>query len=105
MKYYSEVLNKMFDSVLELNNAEKLDQIKKEAAAKKAKEEAELKAKVKAEQADEKKKIEDAINYATKLLMDYIKKYGYFDWSASYKTPSKEIVGDSFSDLLERFLK
>lgn len=105
MKYYSEVLDKMFDSVLELNNAEKLDEIKKEAAAKKAKEEAEKKAKAKEKQAAERKEIEDAINHATELLMNYIKKYGYFDYSTLYKTPSKETVSDSFVDLLDRFLK
>ena len=104
MKYYSEVLDEMFDSVLELNNAEKLHQIKTEAAARKAKEEEEKKAKIKAEQAAAKKEIEDSINHSTELLMNYVKKYGYFDWSSLFKSPSTETVSESFVDLLERFL-
>lgn len=68
MRYYSDMLNKVFDSVAELNKAETAEELKRQESTKRA-----------AEQKKDKEAVEAAIDHATEILTDYIKKYGSYD--------------------------
>lgn len=82
MKYYSETLDKLFDSEKEVEEAEKLA-IEEEA---KKKEIAEVKRKERAEDAKEVENafraIKDAEEVYYKKLSEFIKKYGYYHYSS-----------------------
>lgn len=104
MRYYSDMLNKVFDSVAELNKAETVEELKRQESTKKA-----------AEQKKDREAVDAAIDHATKVLTDYIKKYGSYDILAdlfpsfsagdtvkfSYNPKKKPA---NFNDTIERFL-
>lgn len=112
MKYYSETLNKLYDSEKELIQAEgeakkaELEKIRKEKAAKEAR-------------ATRAKEVEEAIKAAdvakakaNQLLKDFTKDYGYFHMSYTPKdvedrnTSSlfSEDTFKTFADILNAFL-
>lgn len=110
MKYYSETLNRLFDSEEELNKAELKvkveEQKKKELAAQKEKAEAAKKA----ERTKRAKEVEDAIkaareaqNKVSQLLTDFTKDYGYFHTSFSYDDIGENNIFD-FLGILNKFL-
>lgn len=111
MRYYSETLNRLFDSEEELNKAElrakaKVEEQKqKELAAQKAAEAAK-----KAERTRRAKEVEDAIkaareaqNKVSQLLTDFTKDYGYFHTSFSYDDIGENNIFD-FLGILNKFL-
>jgi len=94
MKYYSTVLNKLFDSEKECNKAEKEAEVKQQAA-KKAAEEAKLNREADA------KKVEAAYDEMVKaeknyqqVLSDFCKKYGSYHFTISQPT---DFVGHLFN--------
>jgi len=113
MKYYSEMLDKLFTSEKELLDAEevKRKEVEKKTAAEKAK---------KAERAKRAKEVEDALKVANdaqtkaiKLLKDFTKDYGYFHTSFSTdkvdSTNKEKSTVSSFDDfdffnILTKFL-
>ena len=85
MKYYSETLNKIYDTQEELISAEcaykkKLDEQKKEA------EEAERLAKLKAEKETRLQEINEAREAYNKLLRNYWKDYGDYDIGSAFRS-------------------
>ena len=110
MRYYSETLNRLFDSEEELNKAElkakaKVEEQKqKELAAQRAE------AAKKAERTRRAKEVEDAIkaareaqNKVSQLLTDFTKDYGYFHTSFSYDDIGENNIFD-FLGILNKFL-
>lgn len=88
MKYYSETLKKLFDSVDELTKAE-----------------SEVKAK---KRERDREKVEKAINDATALMMNYIKEYGSFKFTSHSDSKDKAtplFADAAFDELLDRFLR
>lgn len=88
MKFYSEQLNKLFDTAEELQAAEE-----KVNAAKKAEEE--RKANLKAQREERAKTVEEAFKVASeaqkqanKLLSEFIKDYGSYHTSVKEAIPS-----------------
>lgn len=67
MKYYSEILDKVFDTTKDLEKAETLH----------AEEEAKKK-KARTERAKDAKEVEDAFKHANDLLKAFVKKYGSY---------------------------
>lgn len=103
MKYYSEMLNKLFDSVSALNAAEYTEKQRKEAAQKaKEKEEAEKKAK-KAKQEEAAKKIENMIADTANAISDYLKDYG--DFTATVPKSKCDQNSPSYFDLISEIFK
>ena len=108
MKFYSETLNKLFDSEEELTKAEK---VAKETEMKKLEAE---KAK-KAARATKAKEVEKALKEANeaqakaiKLLKDFTNEYGYFHTSFSTDNVKKEDTAttvNDFFDLVTSFLQ
>ena len=113
MKFYSEKLNKMFDSEAEVVKAEADAQ--KEVAAQQLKEK-----QVKEERAADAKKVNEALaaareaqKAADKALSDFINKYGYFHTSFTVDDVSARNERDSlmnaslnsFANLLDDFLQ
>ena len=113
MKFYSEKLNKMFDSEAEVVKAEA--EAQKEAAAQQLKEK-----QVKEERAADAKKVNESLvaareaqKAADKTLSDFINKYGYFHASFTVDDVSARNERDSlmnaslnsFANLLDVFLQ
>lgn len=107
VKYFSETLNKLFDTEKDLMAAEgeakkaELEKIRKEKAAKEAR-------------ATRAKEVEDALKAAdaayakaSQLLKDFTKDYGYFHMSYSTDDAEKKTAGDGmswFTNILDSFL-
>lgn len=94
MKYYSEITKVLYNSVEDLEGAEmKVKQA--EEAARKAKEEEEMKARViKAERAEAAKEVEEAFKNYNKLLNDFCRKYGPFHMT---------FTNEDFNDVFKLF--
>lgn len=114
MKFYSEKLNKMFDSEAEVVKAEAEAQ-KEAAAAQQLKEK-----QVKEERAADAKKVNESLaaareaqKAADKALKNFINKYGYFHASFTVDDVSAKNERDSlmnaslnsFANLLDAFLQ
>ena len=104
MKYYSETLNKLYDTEQDLVKAEQ--KVKEEENKRLEKEKA-----MKAARATRAKEVEKALKDANdaqakaiELLKNFTKDYGYFHMSYS---PSEELEGNkiNFFDLLNSFLQ
>ena len=95
MKYFSEVLNKTFDSEKECLEAENLAKLAKEKADKEAKEKKEKRAARAAEVEQAIKDSAAAQKKAEELLKAFVKDYG------SYHTTLKDVSLPSFSTLLD----
>jgi len=94
MKYYSEVTKKMYDSVNDLESAEKTlvaKQKAEEEAALKLKEERKLRSK---EVEDARKAAADANKHYRDLLAKFCKDYGAYH--ASYKSDDIDDIFDLF---------
>ena len=113
MKYYSEILNQLFDSQTALYEAEKAKaeaEEKKKAEEKAKKEERALRAK---EVEKALKEANEAQAKAIQLLKNFTKDYGYFHMSYSTddanKADEKKVkfsnTTDTFLNLLECFLQ
>ena len=103
MKYYSTVVNRLFDTEQELLRAEK--QIADEKAAKEAKEK-----KLKEQRVTRAKEVEAALKEADEakerannLLNDFVKDYGYFHTTYTTKRNSNN-AADDFINKLFSFL-
>lgn len=112
MKYYSTILHKLFNSIPELKEAEAAYNLSVAEEEKRAEEE--KKAKEKKQQEADAKEVEEAIDHASNLLINYLKKYGWY----SYPFPSENFNGEknnkpatanmtsdsSFTNILRSFL-
>lgn len=102
MKFYSEDLNRLFDSEKELVEAETKEREAKEAK-KKAEEE---KKKARATRAKEVevalKRANAAQSVAINLLKEFINDYGYYH--TSYTSKDDEVFHDAFLDLFSSIL-
>ena len=103
MKYYSEVLNKLFNSEEELNKAEvaKREEEAAKAIAEKNKKEARAKRAKEVEEAL--KAANEAQSKAIKLLKEFTKDFGYYHTSYSVKDDVNTDF-DDFFDILHTFL-
>lgn len=104
MKYYSTILNKLFDSIPELEKAE-IEQKNKEkiAAEKEAKLKAEKEAKEKKKK-EEAQKIEKMIKETTEAINKYVKQYG----DISFSSPKDYLLfpySSGFFDILSELFK
>ena len=105
MKYYSETLNKLYDTEQDLIKAEQ--KVKEEEYKKLEKEKA-----MKAARATRAKEVEKALKDANdaqakaiKLLKNFTKDYGYFHMSYSSSEEEPEENKVNFFDLLNSFLQ
>lgn len=80
MKYYSDVLNKPFSTVEELEKAEKVYNDKLAAEKKKSD-----------EYESDKKEVEEMFDRAYKLRAEFIKKYGSYSYTSHF--PFFELFG------------
>lgn len=97
MRYYSDMLQKPFDTEKELQKAEnefttRQAEIKKAAEEKRAKEEA-----MRQQRATRAKEVEDAFNHANDLFRKFVKDYGTY-----HKTFSTGDIFDSLFNTLFR---
>lgn len=91
MKYYSEILKKLYDSKDELVKAEVEATKAKSDRAEKAKEVTELL-----------KAANEATKKANKALADFVKEYGSF--KTTIKDEDVDVNNSSFWDIFDRFL-
>lgn len=86
MKYYSETLNKIYDTQEELISAECDYKKKLEKQKKKEAEEAERLTKLKAEKEARLQEINEARENYNKLLKNYWKDYGDYDIGSAFRS-------------------
>ena len=98
MKYYSTVLNKLFDSEADLHKAEAAEEEKAKIAKEKAEREKLEKERAEAIKAKERQKIEKMIKETTTAIDEYIKKYNDYHFLF---TPYSASLWDVLAELLK----
>ena len=98
MKYYSTVLNKLFDSEVDLHKAEAAEEEKAKIAKEKAEREKLEKERKEAIKTKERQKIEKMIKETTTAIDEYIKKYNDYHFLFS---PYSSSLCDVLAELLK----